>query len=149
MLGTDFLCTGLLSFHISVIRQFTFWHWLWFVRTNLQNIPNCPHLSYNIKNTVFQRNLLSVYSTYSKWQYHPFNIILQNIALKNKIWYMLELWLIIIHKYVCVWWHRAVSCLSIFVLKRFIFFSEHCGKKIVFLFFSYFHGPIHCILHVY
>ena len=25
----------LLPFHISVIRQFTFWHWYWFVGTNL------------------------------------------------------------------------------------------------------------------
>ena len=37
----------------------------------------------------------------------------------------------------CVWWHYAISCTSISVLKRLVFFAEHYEKK-KFLNLSYF-----------
>ena len=47
----------------------------------------------------------------------------------------------------CIWQQNAVSCPSISVLKRLIFFPELCEKKVL-KHFSYFYGLIH-YTHVY
>ena len=56
--GTDFPSTVLLAFHISVIWQFTFWHWHWFVGTNLQKTYKISLIYLTIlkKNTGFHRS---------------------------------------------------------------------------------------------
>ena len=120
-----------------IIMQFTLcWHG---VRLHL----TCMRLLWYIV-TIANSNI-------KRWLKHIPHMIWAQLGFLTKRIYILQKCLnfirLLVDRYMCAWWHSAVSHASISVLKTLIFLTKLGQNKPFFLIWSYFHGPIHYLLY--